>query len=343
MDWLIWVIVIVLVVAIVWWLMNRNKTGNIDTPSSQPLADDRTAGLSGTTPPAATAPGNTASLPDAGVAAAGVAGLAGVTNTGKAAAEGSGPTVDEPSPSEPAPSEPARPEETHGASPASADVEAEPRTAVDDSPAVIASDVQPASTPGLTVAEPVIAAPSVAEPVIDEPVVDEPVVDTDAKVHAADAGDVDDWDARSPAETSSTTSDGALSEDTAGTDSAADKSAADKAAADKAEWESSWTDASGAPVHHPEYTDPHSPTLPGAESAAAEDSAGSGHLAVEHPYGTGSSSAPGDAYPVKASASAMTYHDEDTAGYDDAAADVWFESSAHAEAAGFRPPRRSRH
>ena len=333
MDWIIWVIVIVLVVAIVWWLMNRNKTRNTDTTSSQTTADERTGGLSGTTPPAATAPGNSASLPDAGVVAAGVAGLAGVTNLGKAAAEGSGPAVDEPDTDEPAPSEPAPSAGTHEASPATAEVEAEPHTAVDDAPAVVAPDVQPASTPGLTVEEPVIAAPSVAEPVIDEPVVDEPRVDTEAKVHAADAGDVDDWDAGSATATSATASDPALDGESSSMD----------AAADKAEWESSWTDASGTPVHHHEYTDAHSPTLPGAESAAAEDSAGSGHLAVEHPYGTGSSSAPGDAYPVKASASAMTYHDEDTAGYDDAVADVWFESSAHAEAAGFRPPRRNRH
>lgn len=91
-------------------------------------------------------------------------------------------------------------------------------------------------------AEPVIAPPAVAEPVIDEPVVAEPVVDTDAKVHAADAGDmdagdVDDWDTGASA-------------------------AASKEAADKAEWESSWTDGSGTPVHHHEYTDAHSPTLP---------------------------------------------------------------------------------
>lgn len=338
MDWLIWVIVIVLVVAIVWWLMNRNKTPNTDPTSTHATAEDRTAGVSGTTPPAATAPASTGSIPDAGAAAAGVAGLAGVTNLGKAASEGSGPRADEPDvrepeviearADEPAPSVPAPSGEAHGASPAAADVETGPRTAVDDSPAVAASDVHPASTPGLTVEEPVIAAPSVADPVIDEPVVDEPVVDTDAKVHAADAGDVDDWDSGSTTATSAPKADDTAARDTA---------------EDKAEWESSWTDASGTPVHHHEYTDAHSPTLPGAESAAAEDSAGTGHLAVEHPYGTGSSSAPGDSYPVKASASAMTYFDEDTAGYDDAAADVWFESSAHAEAAGFRPPRRNRH
>ncbi|WP_157367097.1 hypothetical protein [Arthrobacter sp. M2012083] len=318
MDWLIWVIVIVLVVAIVWWLMNRNKARN-STPSQAP-ADDRLSGPTSTTAPAAMEPSNTASMPDPAATAAGVAGLAGVTNLGKTAAEGSGPTVEDPRVAEPDLAEP-RAAEPDLAEPRAA----EPRAAVDDSPAVVASDAQPATTPGLTVAEPVIATPAVAEPVIDEPVVDEPVVDTETKIHAADAdageagaGDVDDWDAGSPP-------------------------AASNEAADKAEWESSWTDQSGTPVHHHEYTDAHSPTLPGAESAAAEDSTGSGHLAVEHPYGTGSSSAPGEAYPVKANASDMTYHDEDTAGYDDAAADVWFESSAHAEAAGFRPPRRSRH
>jgi hypothetical protein len=129
-------------------------------------------------------------------------------------------------------------------------------------------------------------------------------------------------------------------------------SAADSAA-DKAEWESSWTDASGTPIHHHEYTDPHSATLAGAETAAAEmadddSTAPTGHLAAEHPYGVGSAGAAADGsgpegYPVKADAATMTYHDEDTAGYNEATADVWFESAAHAEAAGFRPPPRNRH
>ena len=38
----------------------------------------------------------------------------------------------------------------------------------------------------------------------------------------------------------------------------------------------------------------------------------------------------------------MTYYEEDSAGYEDARAEVWFLSPAHAEAAGFRAPRRSR-
>ncbi|MFF2843157.1 hypothetical protein [Paenarthrobacter sp. NPDC057981] len=323
MDWLIWVIVIVLIVAIVWWLMSRNKASN----------------SAGSQAPAAMEPTNTGTVPDPGAVTAGVAGLAGVTNLGKAAAEGSGPTGDEPAREEAAVPEPARDER---------DVEPEP--AADPVPQSGAS-----STPGLTVEEPVVA-----PPVVEEPVVAEPVVDTEAKLHSADAGDVDagdvdDWQAAPTAD------DVTRAEDTRTDDAAADTRAADTAkaneAADKAEWESSWTDSAGAPVHHHEYTDPHSPTLPGAETAAAEDSdpsgdpaassgdpaALSGHLAAEEPYGTGSSSTPRDNHPVKATAATMTYHDEDATDYDDVEADVWFISAAHAEAAGFRPPRRSRH
>lgn len=186
--------------------------------------------------------------------------------------------------------------------------------------------------------------------------------------------------------------------------------------------------ATGAPVHHPEYTEPHAPTLPGAESAAAESepeaeaegvaaagpgfgtktadgptaapsappsqdslppqealpfqeplrpqapanssltgvearqatfsSAASetaagqpaepaGHLAVDQPYGEGSAAPAADGsgpegFTVKGDASSMIYHDETSPAYEETIAEVWFLSPAHAEAAGFRPPRRSR-
>ncbi len=317
MDWLIWVIVIVLVIAIVWWLMNRNKARNSVSTHA----------------PAAMEPSNTSPLPDAAAATAGVAGLAGVTNLGKAAAEGSGPAGEESISDEPSGIKAGRDEETTSGS-STGDL--------DDVTETHSPEPQPAETPGLTVEEPVIAAPVIEEPVIEEPVVDEPEVDTDAKLHSADAGDVDDWDAGSSQPAAAAQSPAPPTPAPSPQVTADDVSRADDAA-DKAEWESSWTDESGAPVHHHEYTDAHSPTLPGAESAAAEDSATSGHLAAEHPYGNGSSSNPGDGYLVKANAADMTYHDEDAAGYDDVTADVWFESAAHAEAAGFRPPRRNRH
>lgn len=179
-------------------------------------------------------------------------------------------------------------------------------------------------------------------------------------------------------------------------------------------------DGAGAsqPVHHPEYTEPHAPTLPGAETAAVEDAddAGTavsapvpfrstsgpqdsqenaaaaglhlpsdagltetreraqssalvetgvnhvqdptvstapgtqepaGHLAAEEPYGAGSASAAADGngpadYTVKGDAGAMVYYEEGHPDYGQIRAEVWFESAAHAEAAGFRAPRRRR-
>ncbi|MFJ4168676.1 hypothetical protein ACIPY3_04115 [Paenarthrobacter sp. NPDC089714] len=319
MDWLIWVIVIVLVVAIVWWLTSRNNARN-----SAPAANGSgtgTPGQPGTTPPAAMEPSNVSTMPDTAAAVSGVAGIAGVTNLGKAAAEGSGPT------------EPVAEEEPDSAS------AADTGAGTDTVPAGPSGAARVDSTPetGQTVPN----EPVVETPVLDEPVVDEPVVDTHATVATADAGDVDDWQS------------GPTADDVARADDATVKDTAGEDAADKDEWESSWTDAAGAPLHHHEYTDPHSPTLPGAETAAAEESdqplaSASGHLAADHPYGVGSAGAAADGtgpegYPVKGDATTMTYHEEDAASYAEAPADVWFESAAHAEAAGFRAPRRNRH
>jgi hypothetical protein len=114
--------------------------------------------------------------------------------------------------------------------------------------------------------------------------------------------------------------------------------------------------ATAIPVHHREYTEPHAPTLPGAESAAAEATfaadAGAaaepaGHLALEQPYGEGSAASAADGsgpqgFTVKGSAASMIYYDETSPVFEETRAEVWFVSIAHAEAAGFRPPRRSR-
>lgn len=81
------------------------------------------------------------------------------------------------------------------------------------------------------------------------------------------------------------------------------------------------------------------------EEAASTEPAG--HLAADEPYGAGSVAAGADGtgpagYPVKGVAADMVYFDEDHPGYGEARAEVWFESAAHAEAAGFRAPRRQR-
>ena len=72
-----------------------------------------------------------------------------------------------------------------------------------------------------------------------------------------------------------------------------------------------------------------------------------GHLAAEEPYGAGSAGAGADGsgpaeYTVKGDAGSMVYYEEGHPDYDGTRADVWFESAAHAEAAGFRAPRRRR-
>ena len=72
-----------------------------------------------------------------------------------------------------------------------------------------------------------------------------------------------------------------------------------------------------------------------------------GHLAADEPYGAGSAapgpdgSGPAD-YTVKGDAAAMVYYEEGHPEYEQTRAEVWFESTAHAEAAGFRAPRRKR-
>ena len=72
-----------------------------------------------------------------------------------------------------------------------------------------------------------------------------------------------------------------------------------------------------------------------------------GHLAADQPYGEGSAAASADGsgpegFTVKGNASSMIYHDETSPAYEETRAEVWFLSAAHAEAAGFRPPRRTR-
>jgi len=87
---------------------------------------------------------------------------------------------------------------------------------------------------------------------------------------------------------------------------------------------------------------------PAAAGASASQTAEpTGHLATEQPYGEGSAAPAADGsgpegFTVKGNASSMIYHDETSPAYEETRAEVWFASPAHAEAAGFRPPRRTR-
>ena len=84
-----------------------------------------------------------------------------------------------------------------------------------------------------------------------------------------------------------------------------------------------------------------------AASHATEPAEPTGHLAADQPYGEGSAAPAADGsgpegFTVKGNASSMIYHDETSPAFEETRAEVWFLSAAHAEAAGFRPPRRTR-
>jgi hypothetical protein len=332
MEWIIWVIVIVLIIAIVWWLLNRNSRGT----AAEAARTEQVTSPAGAAPAAST-------------------GTEGTPSAGSATAAAVGPPSDT------------------------------TRT-VPETGRLAGPDAGPATAEAVPLAGQSATAATRPDPEDVEPDIESWEAATASPSPARSAGgDVDDWD-----------DDG-----------------------DKAEWDAQWSDAGSAeagsstqqaaaqpatPTHHAEYTDPHAPTLPGAESAAAESvdaeaetrqriqssaatEAGASHetqphhrepqphhleqgfgaergfgeqpiphkqasgegseTAADQPYGEGSASpapdgsAP-DGYAVKGDISAMTYYDEDSAGYQDASAEVWFLSPAHAEAAGFRAPRRSR-
>lgn len=351
MEWLITVIVIVLIVAIVWWLLSRNRAKS----------------SSGAMAPAS--PSLTASSPQMDVTAAAL--------TGSAPLVAATATADQDFARSQAAAPEAEPEPEPEAEPEAGGLD------VDDwerpSPPLDTGMAAPEESPaaGTSAEEPMFEEPTLSEPVLSadalseatEPVAAEPELEggvTADDVTAADAGPSVPAVAGVPA--SSTT-----------------EPATPEQLADSAEWEATWSEGGApvtpAPIHHREYTDAHAPTLPGAESAAAEavgpaaemqedgaeapdaapaaflsttqaeDSTGApplgGHLAAEQPYGEGSAAAGADGsgpagYTVKGNADTMTYHDEDSPSYDEVKAEVWFISSAHAEAAGFRPPRRNR-
>lgn len=334
MEWLITVIVIVVIVAVVWWLLSRNRAK---------------------TPPGAmapSAPSPTASSPQIDTTAAALTGSAPLVAATAAAQDlaGSRPVEPEPEPG------------TDGV-----DVDDWERQGPAGAAGMAAAAGSP--TPGAAMEEPLFEEPTLPDPVLSEEMVGgtvpEAAFSEDAKLTV-----------REPIIPEPVLSEPELEEGVT----------ADDVTADKAEWEATWSEAGApaapAPVHHREYTDAHAPTLPGAESAAAEievtapdarqdepqeafDGAAApaaeaaadvvpgdatslgGHLAADQPYGEGSAAAGADGsgpdgYTVKGSPDTMTYHDEDSPSYDDVKAGVWFVSSAHAEAAGFRPPRRNR-
>jgi len=380
MDVVFWIILIVVIVGIVWWLLNRGSTsktgGSQDGDSARPAGHDTAHRADG-----ALSGGSAAASADA----AGTTGLASAAGFGR--------------PAEPMP----------------------PTTAEESSE--VSAQAQDA--------EPVLASgPAAKTTQVPQPEV------ADAQVDPA-----------APASGAATPSDTDSDESRLSKDAEVRHPRQDAATEAGQEWETQWSEAGGASaahstgthaapvvdqdgtassssqVHHAEYTAPHAPTLPGAESAAAEDDAATGqavagaasgeavpagrasvepavaepalvdpnltepalsepslddsaaaglpepatgdagrgpwthdpgaatepagHLAADRPYGEGSASPSPDGsgpddYPVKGDAGSMVYYEEGHPDYESTRAGVWFESPAHAEAAGFRAPRRSR-
>ncbi|MET3718488.1 MULTISPECIES: hypothetical protein [unclassified Arthrobacter] len=402
MDFVFWIIAIVLIVGVVWWLLNRNSSANTGGAAPRTESGRAEGGLAG---------GSAAASADA----AGTAGLPSAAGFGRPAEPVPPTTADD----EPELSDSARKEMAD----AGQQTVARPDAAVAPAAAGHRTDVQPeaAAEEGIP-AETAATAGQSAAAWHEELSAHEPAAPADPLVpeHPVAAGPVPSHDAGAHI-------------DSARSEPGATEEAAGRPAED--EWETQWSEASGsAPaashrpaadvssgsagatepygeptqdtgyVHHTEYTDPHSPTLPGAETAAAEaataetstsetatpdaftrdypaaDGRGPapteieppeeamappaepmaapsepmaptaeaiGHLAADQPYGAGSASpGPGGSGPadfvVKGDARAMVYYEEGRPDYEQTTADVWFESAAHAEAAGFRAPRRTR-
>lgn len=377
MDFVFWIIVIVLIVGIVWWLLNRSNSAGASGSAGQDGAGS-SAGR-GTMPADGALAGGSAA---ASAEAAATAGIPGAAGFGRAA-------------------------------------EPVPPTTADETPGM--SDAAPGGTDGPAGEA---AAADAAEPSGAAPL-------SDLRSGAGHSGN----SVTSRHETENVPGGPGPDDGPAQEDGRAEEDG--RAQEDAAEWETQWSEGSGsmpvpsedtpktgatvgtangptagaAPVHNAEYTGSHSPTLPGAETAAGEGAAevaaaegpaegpaearaeerpdvpenaaaaetldrtqssaavetadshteepgtagtesgtGSepaGHLAVDQPYGEGSASPDSDGsgpadFTVKGDAGSMVYYEEGHPDYEQTRAGVWFESVAHAEAAGFRAPRRNR-
>lgn len=378
MDILFWIILIVVVAVIIWWLLNRSKAANAPGPSD--AARTHTARPEPARPGGALGGGSAA----ASAEAVGTTGIPTAAGFGKPAEPSAPATADEPAES----------------------------SAASDSGARATSDAG-------------VAAQGASDAGTDH----------GERGHQDQAGGADQAADQAEWETQWSEAGAGPRSGSSATAGAATPSEAPEAATPPPAGQHAVAaegTPSARPVHHDEYTAPHAPTLPGAETAAVESvddarTAGAGqtageparstadsheaavqqetaaptearsdagtaetleraqssalvengadhrrpsgqeqgighglgtaegtavtepggHLAADEPYGAGSAapgpdgSGPAD-YTVKGDAAAMVYYEEGHPDYEQTRAEVWFESTAHAEAAGFRAPRRKR-
>lgn len=320
MEWIIWVIVIVLIVGVVWWLLNRNSGAN-----------NTAAGTGSQATSASTPSGASAAAQD---------------RSSMAADEATAPVGT----STPAP--------IPGA------------TAPIGTPETIPGATAPAaeSEPLETSAPEAGRSPDRGADWAEAP--------------APDGGDVDDWDAGTEATPKDSAGARLRADEdkaeweaqwSEGSSTASPQQAppehhheytqqhsptlpgAESAAAESEPDDSLSTApvSEGAAPRPAAAMDPDAETRQRVESSEASEeflshkAEPSGHLATEQPYGEGSAAAAMDGsgpegFTVKGDAQTMTYFEETNPAYGETKAGVWFESVAHAEAAGFRPPRRTR-
>ncbi|MHC6230553.1 sunset domain-containing protein [Arthrobacter sp. MMS24-T111] len=331
MDILFWIILIVVVAAVVWWLLNRNKSAS--APGASAIRSD--GALEGGSAAASAEAAATTGIPTA-------------AGFGRAAEPEAPPTAEEP-----------------------ADSSATPRTAT---PAAAEATDNPVQGP--SGANDGTASPGAVGREEERRLQDEAEWETQWS-EAGPSGSRPAPPATNDAAATAAASQAAPPAAGAGADAADDGAGRQESRAHSSPAPAQTVQSV---VHHDEYTAPHAPTLPGAETAAGEETAAAettdhaeasapaeeasghhdvapghseaagepaGHLAAEEPYGAGSASPAADGsgpadYSVKGDAAAMVYYEEGHPDHEQIRADVWFESAAHAEAAGFRAPRRKR-
>ncbi|MFE4541980.1 hypothetical protein [Arthrobacter sp. NPDC056727] len=330
MEWIIWVIVIVLVIAIVWWLLNRNSRGTASDAARYEQVDSR----AGTAPEAAARADDSASSATVGPSSDTTrtvpeTGRLAEPDAGQAAAEAA-PLTGRPSPAATRPD----PEDVEP------DIESwEAATARPPAPSA-GGDVDDWDDDG------------------DKAEWDAQWSDAaSADAAGAEAGSSAQPAAAPAAPTHHAEYTGPHSPTLPGAESAAAESLDAEAETQQRIQSSAATEAGASHEAMPHHREPQPHHLEqgfgsergfGEQPIHRERVAPIGEPAAgDEPYGEGSAAPATDGsapagYTVKGDVSAMTYYDEDSAGYEDAKTEVWFLSAAHAEAAGFRAPRRTR-
>ena len=364
MDFVFWIILIVVIVGVVWWLLNRNSASKASG----------TPGTEGTRADGALSGGSAA----ASAEAAGTTGLPGAAGFGRPAEPAAPTTAEEPADTAAAPASPAVSSQDERRR--QDEDEWETKWSEASGASAIAAGGAPHRGPQVTTgqestgregsrqegagregsgqdtspapAEQSVAAAPASMPV-HHPEYTGPHAPTlpGAETAAVEDTDDDGPSGRASASAGAVTGSGAESGMASGTAPAADAVGHPAPGNAAATPPAAVVPDSAPAAETADRTQSSALTEAGADHAqqtvAAATPEPAGHLAADEPYGAGSAAAGADGsgpdgYTVKGDAGTMVYYEEGHPEYEQARAEVWFESAAHAEAAGFRVPRRKR-